>query len=90
MATGDDERPRIVEPTPHRRSPALRRAGYALIGIGGVFAIGAIAAGAASNPPGCHDEDCWLPQMTAGLSFGSAGAALLIAGGAMAFVGRDH
>jgi hypothetical protein len=85
---GDDERPRVE--VARSGSPAMRRAGYVLVAVGGVFAVGAIAAGAASNPSGCHDESCWLPQLTAGATLGSLGGSLAITGGALAIAGRDR
>jgi hypothetical protein len=65
----------------------LRRYGYIVLGIGAVLAVGAGIAGATANQPGCHDEGCWFPQLTAGLTFGTLGAVLLATGGAMAIAG---
>ncbi|MGZ3406458.1 MAG: hypothetical protein ACXVAN_08460 [Polyangia bacterium] len=84
---GDDERPRAEVCAGSAR---MRNAGYVLVAVGGVFAVGAIAAGAASNPSGCHDESCWLPQLTAGLTLGVFGGSLAITGAALAIAGRDR
>lgn len=85
---GDDERPRVE--VARAGSPKMRTAGYVLVAIGGVLAVGAIAAGAASNSSGCHDESCWLPQLTAGATLGALGGSLAITGGALAIAGRDR
>jgi hypothetical protein len=88
-ARGDDERPPIAAPAPKGSRP-MRRAGYVLIAIGSVLAVGAIAAAAASNRPGCHDEECFVPQLAAGASLGAAGGSLVITGGALAIAGRER
>ena len=46
-----------------------------------VLVAGAVIAGATSASPGCHDEGCWLPQLTAGSSLGAVGSALLLTAG---------
>jgi hypothetical protein len=85
--SGDDERPRFESSAPRPRSLAMRRAGYALVAVGSVLSVGAIIAGAAANPSGCHDETCWLGQMTAGVTLGALGGSLAITGGGLAVAG---
>lgn len=56
------------------------RAGWAVLAIGAVLSSGAIVAGILPEQPGCHDEACWLPKLSAGVTLGTAGGISLIVG----------
>jgi hypothetical protein len=72
------------------RTTRTRRDGYIVLGIGGALALGAVIAAVTGDPPGCHDETCWMPRLTAGLTLGILGGALVVAGGAMAISGSPE
>jgi hypothetical protein len=84
---GDDERPRLAAAAP--RPSRLRKSGYVVLGLGGLFAVGAAIAGASGDRPGCHDEQCWLGPLVAGSTLGALGGSLLIGGGIMALAGGN-
>jgi hypothetical protein len=74
-----------------RLTPQHRKltAGWALLGIGGALLTGAIGAFASSNPPGCHDESCWVGQTAAGASLAATGGLSMLIGTLLAATSRS-
>jgi hypothetical protein len=78
-------------PSGHRDTVAVkprnrtRRAGFIVAGVGGLFAIaGALTLGIGlsgkADPPGCHDEGCWLGPLVGGAVLSAFGGSVLVTG----------